>query len=168
MKKEHTIERQGKTIILYPGLLNAAHEKGLHSIRTELYQVPKEENNYVAIVFATVTFRSPGKGAGEDRIFTGIGDASSKNVSAAIATALIRMAETRAKARAMRDGCNIDLSLEDDDERREEEPVRTVSPQQNNDSAPGGDRNLMNTSGASCPECHAPDGKNHTPRCKQV
>jgi len=91
---------------LYPGVLDAAHEAGLKSITTTLIQVPSELNGNTAVVHATV---ETAKGT-----FTGIGDASPANVSRAMANGLIRFAETRAKARAMRDAINIGEALADD------------------------------------------------------
>ncbi|GIW11045.1 MAG: hypothetical protein KatS3mg061_2102 [Dehalococcoidia bacterium] len=99
MKKEFIVERQGKTFVLYAGLLDEAHSRGLRSIRTELLQVPNETNGQTAIVFATVET--------ELGTFTGLGDAAPYNVSPQMQTCLIRMAETRAKARALRDAVNV-------------------------------------------------------------
>ena len=48
------IERQGKRFVLYAGLLEEAHSRGLRSIETELLQVPQSENGDVAIVRAVV------------------------------------------------------------------------------------------------------------------
>ncbi len=93
------IERQGKRFVLYAGLLEEAHSRGLRSIETELLQVPASGNGEVAIVKAVVR-TDEGK-------FGGIGDASPENVNRAIAPHLIRMAETRAKARALRDAINV-------------------------------------------------------------
>lgn len=96
------IERQGKRFVLYAGLLEEAHARGLRSIETELLQVPAAENGEVAIVKAVVRT--------EEGKFSGIGDASPANVNRAIAPHLIRMAETRAKARALRDAINVGVT----------------------------------------------------------
>ena len=99
MKKEWMVERQGKQFCLYQGLLATAHEQGLRSITTSLVQVPSEANNRVAICTAIVVLEKEVV----ERVFTGIGDAAPNNVAPAMQTCLIRMAETRAKARALRD-----------------------------------------------------------------
>lgn len=103
MKKEYTIEWQGKSFVLFAGLLNEAHEQGLQSITTELLQIPSEANNHVAICTATVLLVKEGC----ERRFTGLGDAAPNNVAPPMQTCLIRMAETRAKARALRDAVNV-------------------------------------------------------------
>jgi len=102
MREEYMIERQGKRFVLYAGLLEEAHNRGLRSIETELLQVPSKENGEVAIVKAVVRT--------EEGKFGGIGDASPHNVNRAIAAHLIRMAETRAKARALRDAINVGVT----------------------------------------------------------
>jgi hypothetical protein len=103
------IERQGKKYVLYAGLLEEAHERDLYSIDTILLQVPHESNGQVAIVRALVTMDS-GLNPEDRRKFTGIGDASPDNVGRNIAPHIIRMAETRAKARALRDAINIGVT----------------------------------------------------------
>jgi hypothetical protein len=102
MREEYMIERQGKRFVLYAGLLEEAHNRGLRSIETELVQVPTKENGEVAIVKAVIRT--------EEGKFAGIGDASPQNVNRAIAPHLIRMAETRAKARALRDAINVGVT----------------------------------------------------------
>lgn len=102
MKKEFTVERDGKTFVLYAGLLDLAHERGLKSITTTLVQIPTELNGHCAIVHAIVEL--------ERGVFTGLGDASPENVNRMMAPHLIRMAETRAKARALRDGVNVGVT----------------------------------------------------------
>ena len=112
MRDEFLIERHGKTYVLFAGLLDEAHERGLKSIDTELLQVPTFENDNVAICKATVIIadqdvKDPETGRVAGKVFTGIGDASPENVGRAIQPHIIRMSETRAKARALRDACNI-------------------------------------------------------------
>ncbi len=101
MKREFVISRHGKDYVLYAGLLDVAHQQGLRSIKTQLLQVPAPENGQVAICLAEVTT--------EKGTFTGIGDAEAGNVNRMMANALIRMAETRAKARALRDAVNANV-----------------------------------------------------------
>ncbi len=88
-----------KQVALYKGLLAKAHEDGLSRITTRLTQVPTDENARTAIATAEVV---TSKGT-----FEAIGDASPENVPPHILPHLIRMAETRAKARALRDAVNI-------------------------------------------------------------
>ena len=102
MKKEFIVERDGRSFVLYAGLLDLAHERGLRGITTTLVQVPSELNGMAAIVHATVET--------EQGTFTGLGDASPGNVTRLMAPHLIRMAETRAKARALRDAVNVGVT----------------------------------------------------------
>jgi hypothetical protein len=101
MKREFVINRNGKDYVLYAGLLDQAHQQGLKAIKTQLLQAPTSENGQIAICLAEVTT--------EQGTFTGIGDADPGNVSRMMVTALIRMAETRAKARALRDAVNVGM-----------------------------------------------------------
>src|SRR5947209_1122851 len=122
MKKEYIIERQGKQFVLYEGLLDEAHQQGLCRISTTLIQIPHQDNGNVAIVAAEV---ETAKGT-----FSGIGDASPGNVNRMIVPHLLRMAETRAKARALRDAVNIGVTaIEElgDLDGTADEPVAPVS-----------------------------------------
>ena len=111
--KEFIINRQGKDMILYKGLLALAHDKGIKAIHTSVYQPPLDANNHIAIVTATVIMA-------DGTEWAGVGDADKNNVNPNIAPHIIRMAETRAKARALRDALNIgmvaDVELALDDE----------------------------------------------------
>lgn len=126
MKKEFIVERSGKNFVLYAGLLDEAHAQGLKAINTSLLQVPGEENGRVAIVQATVTT--------EKGVFQGLGDAAPENVARPMVTCLIRMAETRAKARALRDAVNVGVVAleelgEDAEEAEEAQRSRAVAAQ---------------------------------------
>jgi hypothetical protein len=102
VKKEYIINWQGTDFVKYEGLLDEAHQQGLNRISTTLIQVPHQDNGNVAIVAAEV---ETSKGT-----FSGIGDAAPGNVNRMIVPHLIRMAETRAKARALRDAVNIGVT----------------------------------------------------------
>lgn len=98
------IELRGKSVPLYAGVLDMATRSGLKELSTKLIQIPTADNGNVAIVSATATFD-------DGRLFEDIGDASPANVGKHIATALIRMASTRAKGRVLRDAMNIGQAL---------------------------------------------------------
>jgi hypothetical protein len=84
--------------IAYAELLKLAHDEGLKSIVTSLVLQPSEENGRLAIVKAAVET--------ERGHFEGLGDADPGNVEDFLVPHLIRVAETRAKARALRDAVN--------------------------------------------------------------
>ncbi len=113
-----------KEVATFAGLLARAHDEGLRRIDTDLIQSPDDHNGQLAIVRATV---ETDKG-----VFTGIGDASPANVNRRIAPHIIRMAETRAKARALRDAVNIGIvameELGDDLVADEPSPPSNVRP----------------------------------------
>ncbi|MFH1680377.1 MAG: hypothetical protein ABIH26_07005 [Candidatus Eisenbacteria bacterium] len=88
-----------KEVVTYQGLLSKAHDEGLTGVHTELLQVPAEENGRSAIAKAVVE-TSKGR-------FEALGDADPGNVNSIIVPHIIRMAETRAKARALRDAVNV-------------------------------------------------------------
>jgi hypothetical protein len=102
VKKEYIVNFQGNEFVRYEGLLDEAHQQGLCRISTTLIQIPRDDNGNVAIVAAEVeTTRGT---------FSGLGDASPANVGRMILPHVLRMAETRAKARALRDAVNIGVT----------------------------------------------------------
>lgn len=93
------INRQGKDFVLYNGLVDyATRECGLSSIDTVCLTQGTKENGNLWWFKATVRV--------ERGTFTGHGDASDANVNPMVRLAVPRMAETRAKARALRDATN--------------------------------------------------------------
>lgn len=132
---EMKINRQGTTFVLFSGLLNEAHERGLRGIFTELIQVPEEANGNVAICKARVEME-------DGRRFEGLGDASPENVGRNIQPHLLRMAETRAKARALRDAVNVGITALE--ELGGDEPTRTT-----NQPRSGAQKPVQGTGGGS-------------------
>lgn len=100
-----------REFITYAGLLAVAHDIGLDEVNTTILQMPTDANGQTAVVRAIAK--------GKPGLFTGLGDASPANVGKRVARHLLRVAETRAKARALRDLCNINMvaleELEGDD-----------------------------------------------------
>jgi hypothetical protein len=107
VREEFLITRSGKQYVLYQGLLDQAHTEGLSGIDTEIVQVPTADNGNVAICKATVYMSRLDEDTWLHKSFMGIGDASPENVGRNIVPHIIRMAETRAKARALRDAVNV-------------------------------------------------------------
>ena len=101
----YIVNVQGKDFITFPGLLAEAHAQGLVGIQTEL--VNSDLTN--PVMKATVTLKDDTVQTGY-KVFSGYGDANVNNVAKKVAGALIRMSETRAIARALRFGCNIDMA----------------------------------------------------------
>jgi len=76
--------------VLYNGLIDLAHQKGLLKLEVEVIQYPTSENGNEAVCRAIAETKY-----GER--FSDIGDASVKNCNKMIASHIIRMASTRAK-----------------------------------------------------------------------
>ena len=93
----------GRDFCLYAGLLDYAHQKGLLKLACEIIQYPTADNGYEAVCKATAETKS-----GE--VFVDIGDANKTNVNKMISVHILRMASTRAKARALRDLTNIGMT----------------------------------------------------------
>lgn len=96
------VDLKGKQFVTYEGLLDLAHQEGLTSIETNLIQIPSKDNDFMAIVQAKATTK--------DKQFMGLGDCDNKSANSMIAPHKIRMAETRAKARALRDLTNVGMT----------------------------------------------------------
>ena len=99
--KEFIQNIQGKDFVKYEGLLNMFHENGGKEIRTKLVQSQLKEDTF--FIFKAVVTGTRGT-------FEGYGDACKGNVNPMIVKHMMRMAETRAKARALRDYNNIGMA----------------------------------------------------------
>jgi predicted nucleic acid-binding Zn finger protein len=96
-------EIEGNEFVKYPGLLDLGHQKGILKIEVDPIQIPTKENANFAVCKATVVSK-----AGET--FIDIGDANPQNCSSRVAKHLLRMASTRAIARALRSYTNIGMT----------------------------------------------------------
>ena len=98
---------EGKEFVKYPGLLDLAHQHGLSSIEVDIVQMPTKDNGNFAVCRATVMSK-----IGET--FIDVGDANPGNCSSKVSKHLLRMASTRAIARALRSYTNVGMtSLEE-------------------------------------------------------
>jgi hypothetical protein len=103
LEERFIITLKGKDFVVYAGLLDLAHQKGLQNMAVEAIQYPTKDNGFEAICKATVESKN-----GE--VFEELGDANPKNVNQMIVNHILRMAATRAKARALRDFTNIGIT----------------------------------------------------------
>jgi len=97
------ITLNGKDYCQYAGLLDLAHQKGLLKIEVSPVQFPSKENGNFAICKAIAE-------SSNGEIFTDVGDANESNCNSRVSKHLLRMASTRAKARALRDMTNIGMT----------------------------------------------------------
>lgn len=102
VKQEFIIQIDRKDFITFHGLLDVGHQIGIKEINVELIQSPKLDNDYTAICKAFVIAKNDDK-------FSDIGDANSNNCNKLISRHIIRMASTRAIARALRSMTNVGL-----------------------------------------------------------
>jgi hypothetical protein len=109
IKRHFLRTRGGQQFTLYAGLIDLLHQVsgGRFRLNTEVLQFPGEGNGQLCVCRATVSVADD---QGETvRMAQGIGDASPQNVDRQLAPHLVRTAETRAKARALRDLLNVAL-----------------------------------------------------------
>jgi hypothetical protein len=94
---------EGREFVKYPGLLDLGHQKGISQIEVEVIQLPTAENGHFAVCKASVVSKT-----GES--FVDIGDANPGNCSSKVSKHILRMASTRAIARALRSFTNIGMT----------------------------------------------------------
>ncbi len=101
---EHFIKNiQGKDFVLFAGLLDLGHQKGISKLEVEAIQYPTKENGYEAITKAVLVAR-------DGSVYSDVGDANPKNCTPMIAQHVLRMSSTRSKARVLRDFTNVGMT----------------------------------------------------------
>jgi hypothetical protein len=103
LNERFIIKIENKDFVQYAGLLDLGHQKGISQIEVEPIQLPNQDNGNFAICKATVVSKT-----GES--FTDIGDANPQNCNSKVSRHLLRMASTRAIARALRSFTNIGMT----------------------------------------------------------
>jgi len=104
---------QGRDFVLFEGLLEMAHAAGLKRVETQLLQAPGKDNGMLAIVRAVIET--------EKGVFSALGDASPESAERPMQPHLVRLADTRAIARAIRIAVNVGMTALE--EINESEPV---------------------------------------------
>jgi hypothetical protein len=94
---------QGRPFIRFEALLSLAHERGLVELTTTVVTVTES----MAVCQSTARFK-------DGLVTTDIGDATPANVKAHLKPHFVRMAGTRASARALRRALNVDLVAEEE------------------------------------------------------
>lgn len=95
------VELSGNEYVTYRALLAIAHEKGLRGIDTEKVDVSWKD--HCALIKATVTMQ-------DGTTYAAMGDSTPENTKGMVSSAFIRMAETRAMCRALRQATNIGMT----------------------------------------------------------
>ena len=105
--EDFKINLQGTDFITFKGLLAMAHDSGLESIHTEIVSIDREtiteeKDDKIHVRYATGLVMFKAIVSGTKGTYTAFGDGSPKSVKRHLHPAIIRMAETRAIARALR------------------------------------------------------------------
>jgi predicted nucleic acid-binding Zn finger protein len=98
------IEIEGNRFVKYAGLLEYAHALGISKIEATPIQLPNDQNGHFAICKATVI-------SNDGKSFVDVGDASVFSTTARVSKHLLRMASTRAIARALRLFTGVGLTV---------------------------------------------------------
>ncbi|MDQ1276175.1 MAG: hypothetical protein QG641_2256 [Candidatus Poribacteria bacterium] len=107
-KRPHLDERfiiniKGKNFVLYSGLLDMAHQIGLKKLEVNPLQLPTKDNGYEAICLAVAETE-------DGKIFKDVADCNPSNCSKMVASAILRIASVRSKARCLRDMVNVGMT----------------------------------------------------------
>ena len=103
LNEKYVKEINGKKFVLYSGLFDLAYQKKIESLEVKEFFVDWEKKSAYCIVTAKFVRD------GETIIFEGFGSATPDNCGTMTKEHFVEMAQTRAKARALRDALNIDM-----------------------------------------------------------
>jgi len=103
VKKEHIVNIHGKDFVKFEGLLDVAHSIGIQGMETEFLPELSNHEKQSYTFRAIVTDK-------DGRVFKATGDASLQNVDKMVSRHVMRVAETRAIARALRFLTNIGMA----------------------------------------------------------
>lgn len=142
-RRNGIIRLNGKEYVTHAGLLQLAHDAGLHSIEAAVVYSDHGGNHYIVKAVAV----------GDRGTYTAHGDASPQNTK--LKTATLRMAETRAISRALRLYLGIGMTS------AEELPGRRAEGEDEDDQAPPAAALApqRQTSGEEHPSWHADSTK---------
>lgn len=112
--KKYVTNLQGKDFMTYNGLIALGKAKGIISLDTEIVQFPSPQNGDTCIIKATIVGFESVNGVEREVTYTGYGDANVGNCNKMVGRHFIRMAETRAKGRALRDFTGIDMTMSEE------------------------------------------------------
>jgi len=123
---------KGKEAVTAVGLTVLGHEKGFKELKTEIVQYPNNANDMTCIVKADLIGYgwSPSEEKVVEVAFSAIGDANPANCSKMVAASFIRMAETRAIGRVLRNYTNIGMLCSDEIGSATEIQVEPIRPEQ--------------------------------------
>ena len=114
--RKYVVSLKGKEFITFNGLLDIAHKRGLKKIETQVVTADFEKSVFVCKAKVTMS---------DEREFESVGDATATNVGQMVKEHSLRMAETRAIARALRLATNIGMTVRE--ELGEEDGDKTLS-----------------------------------------
>lgn len=143
-KSKFIINIKGKEAVLAEGIKVLAHEKGIKKLVSKIIQFPTKENDNMCIVEAELIGYDwdPVSKTLTEVEYVAIGDASPRNCTAMVSAAFIRMAETRAISRVLKNYTNISMVSFEELSSATEEYVEMINANQINEIAA-----LMNQKG---------------------
>lgn len=120
------VGKNGERAWVIDGLRLAAQSNGFIGNEVVRLELPTKENNFTAVVVEVVKMLE----GDQVRVYTGVGDANPKNCNSRTANALVRMADTRALARAFRNALMIDEPVYVDGDIYEDEEYEEEGPEE--------------------------------------